>query len=482
MQDMSAVRAAAKPVPVVSLALQEALRSWDGLLDCLPVGVYTCDLDGKLVQYNRRAAELWGHEPDVTQVDRKFCGAHRVYRLNGEPLPVGEAAMNEVLQTGKPVRDREMIFERLDGSRIAILANLDPLFDRDGKMIGAVNCLQDITALKQIREQLRDRERISREILEALPAAIYTTDADGRITYYNRAATDLAGTKPVLGTDSWCVTWKLFHPDGTPMPHDQCPMALALKEDRPIRGGEAIAERPDGKRVPFIPFPTPLHDASGKLIGAVNMLLDITERKESEAQQNRLMEELNHRVKNTLATVQSLAGQSFRRPGVPPDARNVFEARLYALARAHDQLTMTHWQSADLKLLAENIFAPYEDDGKKHIHVDGPSVALSPRAALTFAMVLHELATNAVKYGSLSTPRGGVKVAWSVANGVTPPTLHFRWQESGGPPIVAPEKRGFGTRLVEQGVRRELEGKAEIAFEPAGLQCRIEIPLTQRED
>ena len=105
-----------------------------------------------------------------------------------------------------------------------------------------------------------------------------------------------------------------------------------------------------------------------------------------------------------------------------------------------------------------------------------------PGAALTFAMVLHELATNVIEYGSLSTPHGGVKVAWRIANGVMPATLRFRWQESGGPVIVVPDKRGFGTRMVEQSVRRELEGAAEIAFDPAGLQCRIEIPLTRRED
>ena len=133
-------------------------------------------------------------------------------------------------------------------------------------------------------------------------------------------------------------------------------------------------------------------------------------------------------------------------------------------------------------LPAETIFAPYEDDGKNRIYADGPSVALSPRAALTFAMVLHELATNAIEYGSLSTPHGGVRVAWRIANGVMPATLRFRWQESGGPVIVVPDKRGFGTRMVEQGVRRELEGAAEVAFDPAGLQCRIEIPLTRRED
>ena len=121
-----------------------------------------------------------------------------------------------------------------------------------------------------------------RELLDALPAAIYTTDAAGRVTYYNAAAVQLAGRKPKIGSDEWCVTWRLYWPDGTPLPHDECPMAVALKTGRPVRGVEAVAERPDGTLVPFMPYPTPLHDASGNVVGAVNMLVDLTERSHAE--------------------------------------------------------------------------------------------------------------------------------------------------------------------------------------------------------
>ncbi len=159
---------------------------------------------------------------------------------------------------------------------------------------------------------LRERERRFRELLDALPAAVYTTDAAGRITYYNDAAAELWGHRPPLGSSEWCGSWKLFWPDGTPLPHDECPMAIALKEDRPVRGMEAIAERPDGTRVPFIPYPTPLHDETGKLVGAVNMLVDITERKRAEEQQALMVRELHHRVKNTLATVQAIMGSTAR--------------------------------------------------------------------------------------------------------------------------------------------------------------------------
>jgi PAS domain S-box-containing protein len=126
-------------------------------------------------------------------------------------------------------------------------------------------------------EPLIRGDHFFRELVDALPAAIYTTDADGRITYYNDAAAALWGCRPELGKSEWCGSWKIFWPDGRLLPHDQCPMAIALKEKRPVRGQDAIAERPDGTRVPFLPYPTPIFDADGTLIGAVNMLVDMTE-------------------------------------------------------------------------------------------------------------------------------------------------------------------------------------------------------------
>jgi PAS domain S-box-containing protein len=144
------------------------------------------------------------------------------------------------------------------------------------------------SSLGQYPEQFYDRAGGLRAILEALPAAIYTTDAEGRITSFNEEAVRFSGRVPQIGSDSWCVTWKLYNNDGTPLPHDQCPMAIALKEGRPVRGVSAIAERPDGTRVNFMPYPTPIKDAAGRVIGAVNMLVDITEQKRAEEIQARL--------------------------------------------------------------------------------------------------------------------------------------------------------------------------------------------------
>jgi PAS domain S-box-containing protein len=140
-----------------------------------------------------------------------------------------------------------------------------------------------ITSVSEAMTRPNDFNGLSREVIEALPAAIYKTDAVGRITFYNEAAAELWGCHPELGDSKFCGSWKLYWPDGTPLPHDECPMAMALKQKRPIRGMEAVAERPDGTRIHFIPYPTPLFDQSGKLTGAVNMLVDISERKRVEA-------------------------------------------------------------------------------------------------------------------------------------------------------------------------------------------------------
>jgi len=164
-------------------------------------------------------------------------------------------------------------------------------------MVGGVT--DDQRGVKQqmtSNSELCDRRWHLRELLDALPAAIYTTDAAGRVTSYNQAAVEFSGRTPVIGSDHWCVTWRLYWPDGRPMAHDECPMARALNEDRPIRGGEAIAERPDGSRVAFMAYPTPLHDASGRLVGAVNMLVDLSAAREVDEARGRLNETLEQRV------------------------------------------------------------------------------------------------------------------------------------------------------------------------------------------
>jgi two-component sensor histidine kinase len=265
------------------------------------------------------------------------------------------------------------------------------------------------------------------------------------------------------------------------MPHDESPMAMALKEDRPIRAAEAIAERPDGTRVSFIPYPTPLHDDTGKLVGGVNMLIDVTERKQAELQRQLLMDELNHRVKNTLATVQAIAAQSLK--GASNAAhRSNFEDRLVALSRTHDLLSHGSWESASLRDLLLHELEPYRSGERIRFMVEGFDLRVKPKAALALGMAFHELATNAAKYGSLSKPTGQVRVTWDVLRSSEPSTLRLKWTETGGPPVKRTRRKGFGSTVINRGLSFELDGKVRVDFDPGGLTCSIEIPLSALED
>jgi PAS domain S-box-containing protein len=369
-----------------------------------------------------------------------------------------------------------------DGATLYLDIHSSSVRDEAGGFRYGVRVIQDVTAAQQMDDRIRSSEQHMRDLLEALPAAVYTTDATGRITFYNKAAVEMSGRTPHPG-DMWCVTWRLFNPDGTPLPHDQCPMAVALKERRPVRGTEAIAERPDGTRVPFIPYPTPLHDADGNMAGAINMLVDITERKQAESRQKILIDELNHRVKNTLATVQSLAGQTARHADDLNDFVSRFEARLLALSRAHDLLTRRHWKDAPLASLAREILEPLTGEAVKRIMIDGPSVGMNARTALSLTMALNELATNAIKYGALSSETGTVSLAWSLqGEAAAQPKLVLEWNESGGPPVRRPTRQGFGTRLMERCIKRDLDGEFDLAFAPAGVTCRISIAIAANKN
>ena len=438
----------------------------------------------------------------------------------------------------------------------------------------------------------------SAEILDALPVAVYTTDAQGRITYYNQAAEDLWGHRPKIGSDQWCGSWRLFWPDGRLLPHDECPMAVTLKEGHPVRGVEAIAERPDGTRVPFLPYPTPLRDATGQLVGAINLLVDlterrraevelaqlaaivassddaiisktlegrvtswnegasrifgweasemigqpilriippelhdeeveilarlrrgeriehfdtvrlakdgrrvdislvvspirdssgrvtgaskvardVTERKEAEKLQRLLVDELNHRVKNTLATVQAIASHSLRRARNSEDFVSSFTGRVQALARAHHLLTERTWRGADVADLArEQVVLGVVESNR--VAFSGPALLLDPQSALHLALVLHELATNARKYGALSVPQGQLSVSWSMlANKGR--MLVLQWSERGGPAVAAPSSVGFGTSLIQQALDAH-GGSASIQYAAEGVTCEIKLPLAE---
>lgn len=313
-------------------------------------------------------------------------------------------------------------------------------------------------------------------LFDALPVAIYATDAAGVVTFANQAAVQMAGRPVEIGRDKWCVSWRLYSPDGRPMPLEECPMAQVLKEGRPVRGVEIVVERPDGTRATVRSHPTPMFNKAGKLVGAVNMLVDVTERKRAEAQRDLLVAELSHRVKNTLATVVSIARQSFAKNPNVDEARRSFDARILALAQTHTRLAEANWSGVLFETLLLDEFAPYRRQDGGNVRLAGPPIALSPRCVLTLGMAIHELATNAAKYGALSTKEGVVDVAWNID--AQTGALNIRWSESGGPPVAEPKRTGFGRQLLERAMAAGLKGAVELDFAPAGITCTIAIPAS----
>jgi PAS domain S-box-containing protein len=199
---------------------------------------------------------------------------------------------------------------------------------------------------------------------------------------------------------------------------------------------------------------------------------DITERKRAEERQHLLINELNHRVKNTLAIVQSIGRQTLRSGGTSPDVLQAFESRLAALAAAHDVLTRESWSPVSIREIVNNAIAAFCADGR--CSVEGPDLRLQPQMAVSLALALHELATNATKYGALSTSRGTLEVHWEREQD----RLKLSWRESGGPPVREPTRRGFGSRMIERAFAAEVQGSSSLQFDPAGLVWEVDAPLT----
>lgn len=313
-------------------------------------------------------------------------------------------------------------------------------------------------------ESFRKREIGYRDILEDLPAAIYTIDAEGRLTYFNKACVEFSGRVPAIGSDSWCVSWRMYTPAGDYLPHDQCPMAVALRERRPVRGVEAVAERPDGTRINFLPYPTPIIDEAGNLLGAVNMLVDITEQKRTQQRIELMAREVDHRANNLLAVMQALI--HLTQADDLESYQAILSRRFASLARTNSLVAKQRWADIDLRALVEDEVAAFSAG---NVRVDGPALPLTPSSAQCFGMIVHELCTNAVKYGALSRAEGRVDLGWRIDD---EGSLMFRWCESGGPPVTEPARRGTGTSVIDHSARR-IGGKLFRDWAPGGLCCTL---------
>jgi PAS domain S-box-containing protein len=437
------------------------------LLEALPVAVYTTDAQGRITFFNQAAADLWGHRPELGS--DQWCGSWRLYWPDGRPLPHDQCPMALTLKEGRPVRGMEAIAERPDGTRVNFLPYPTPLWDASGRLVGAINLLMDITERHQAEIELA---RLA-AIVTSSDDAIISKCLDGRITTWNAAATRIFG---YTASEMVGQSIKRIIP---PELHDDEKRILAhLARGERIDHYETVRVAKDGRRIEVSLTVSALRDRFGKVIGASKVARDITERKQSEKLQQLLIQELNHRVKNTLATVQAIATQSLRHSADLHHFLSAFSGRIQALAQAHTLLTRETLRGADIGAIVRDqvLLGAAGDD---RISCSGPSVMLAPQAAVQLSLVLHELGTNARKYGALSVPDGRLSLRWGMRANETDQLL-LDWKESNGPKVSVPSTRGFGMTLIEETLRT-LGGVAAIHYYADGLTCEIALPLPQED-
>lgn len=451
------------------------------------------DLQAEMLVVQRLFERAPGFIAILRGPDHVFAYANESYRrLVGERELVGRPVRDALPEVGS-----QGFLDRLDrvfatGERFAgaeVLVRLVPASDapprdafidlicepiRDGKgdVAGVLVEGFDVTTRVRAASDLKESEARFRTLADNIPILCWMADASGQIVWLNSRWYEYTGaaTEPRERGGWGAVVDAAVLPKIT----EQWRHALATGEPFdmvvPIR-------RADGVYRSFLTRMMPAHGADGAVVRWFGTNTDITEQLRSEQHLKLLVNELNHRVKNTLATVQSIAAQSLRGAADVTAAGDAIESRLMALAAAHDILTRENWEGAELEDLVTRTLSPFQSGRARQLRVEGPAARLSPQPALGLSMALNELATNAVKYGALSVPSGRADVTWGVEDASSGQRLRLVWSEHGGPEVTPPRRRGFGSRMIEQGLAAEMGGRVTLEFKPSGVVCTIEAPL-----
>ena len=426
--------------------------------------IWDCDLATDELDWNEALQTAYGYDPDTIRV----TGAWWLDHIHpDDQARVDASARAAIAGTGSDWTE-EYRFRRADGSYAEVLDRATVIRDGHGRAVRMIGAMLDLTERKQTEKQLRESEARQRAITEATPECIKIVAAGGRLVHMNPAGLGMIEAPDldaVLGAD----TFSLIAPedrDEWRRRHARVIAGESLSWEYDVVGLHGTRRRMETHAVPLT-----LPDGSVAQLGVTR---DVSERKRAEEHQRLLINELNHRVKNTLAIVQGIAQQSFKGDNAAPAARQAFEGRLAALSAAHNVLTDRSWAPVSIVQIVEDAVEPYRGHAGG-FDISGPPVTIPPKAAVSLALTVHELSTNAVKYGALSSPTGRVSVRWSAEEG----RLRLVWRESGGPKVVPPARRGFGTRMIERGLAAELDGTAAIEFREDGVVCTVEAPLPE---
>nr|WP_264185243.1 PAS domain S-box protein [Roseicella aerolata] len=462
--DVTAMREAQEALAEGEARLRSVV---DTALDAIVVAAE----DGRIVFANRATARMFGHPGPEALVGRDL----------GILMPAAEAARHPARlaamgrDLGVTARymapGRGLLARRADGSEFPIEASVAG-FEAGGRRF-VTGILRDVTERVASEVALRDSEAMLRRVLDNLFVFVGVLAPDGTVLDANRAPLEAAGLtlEEVRGRPFWEAYWWSHDPAVQARLRDACAHAAAGEADR-----FDVEVRMAGDSRMAIDFQiAPLRDAAGRITHLIPSAVDITARKRSEEAKLLLAREVDHRAKNALAVVQSVL--MLTRTEDPAAFKQAVTGRIAAMARAHTLLARERWHGADLRAVLAEELAAYRGAGglDSAVQLDGPQVGLAPDAVQPVAMVIHELATNAAKYGALSVADGRVSVTWSrdAASG----GLELVWREQGGPPVAAPPaRRGFGTSLIESTVMRQLQGRLDMVWAEEGLCCVLGLP------
>ena len=424
------------------------------LVDRMSDGALTMGEDGTLLYVNGRLAEMSGRPVETlvgSDVGALFDGICPVFDPQRQKTAPGHHECNLARAGGSPLP-------------VSVWAGPIALGDHPATLI----TITDLSVHRRA-EEIAAAERFTRSILEQATEAIVVLDIGGRITHASGVAEQLGGGSPVGRPFSECFSLAAADPSYAALLDRPSANLDAMLATRPFHGIEVSLRGRDmaGGRT-FLLSAGPLLDEAKTPVGSIVTLTDITARKRSEEQQTMLVAELNHRVKNILAIVQSVAAQTIRNAGSLDTFNERFAGRLRALALAHDILTKTRWGGVELTQLLGEIAAPH----RERVVLDGPPLLLPSQAVVPLSLVLHELMTNAAKYGALSGS-GRVELAWQRETEAGETSVHMLWREAGGPAVKPPATSGFGTKLIERVLAYDLDGSAALEFRPEGVECKL---------
>ncbi|MGN6312400.1 MAG: sensor histidine kinase [Rhodanobacteraceae bacterium] len=394
-----------------------------------------------------------------------------------EVWPETGPLVERVLATGEAVREEnfEVVPKRdktLDSAWFTF--GCTPLRDEGSNIAGLFITSIETTEQMRAAAALQASEaRLHAIIQSATEYAIVTLDAQGRITSWNSGAESVLGysEEEAIGQPGEIF----FTPEDRASELPAIEMTLAREEGR--ASDERWHVRKDGSLFwgSGVMLPVEGHKRDRYL----KIFRDSTRERLAQQRQEFLTEELNHRVKNTMAIVQSVAMQTLRQSATVEEAREALESRLVALGRAHDILVATNWRGGDLRETIEGVLRMILDEALgTRVHLHGPDIHLEPGPLLGLTLALHELATNAIKHGAMSNAGGRIEIRWEITED-TLRCFRLRWVERDGPPVEPPRKRGFGSRVIEEGLAHEFDGRVELKFAREGLECTIRAPLRE---